>query len=56
MAGGRAPRKKPVGTGDEGDINISPTNSLLTSAIGKAGLLSLARAANDVYLDPFCRR
>ncbi len=32
----------PVGTGDEGDINISPTNSLLTSAIGKAGLLSLA--------------
>jgi Subtilase family len=32
----------PVGTGDEGQINVSPTNSLLTSAFGKAGLLSLA--------------
>src|SRR5205085_5402166 len=32
----------PVGTGDEGQINVSPANSLLTSAIGQAGLLTLA--------------
>ncbi len=32
----------PVNTGDEGAINISPTNALLTSALGKAGLFSEA--------------
>ena len=32
----------PVNTGDEGPINISPTNSLLTSTLGKAGLFSEA--------------
>ena len=32
----------PVGTGDEGQLNVSPTNSLLTSAIGRAGVLKMA--------------
>jgi hypothetical protein len=32
----------PVGTGDEGSVNISPTNSLLTSLVAKAGQLNLA--------------
>ncbi len=31
-----------AGTGDEGAVNISPGNALLTSAIGKAGLLKFA--------------
>ena len=31
-----------VGTGDEGQLNVSPTNSLLTSAIGRAGVLKMA--------------
>jgi hypothetical protein len=32
----------PVGTGDEGQINVSPTNSLLTSVLGSSGLLTFA--------------
>jgi hypothetical protein len=32
----------PVGTGDEGPINVSPTNALLTSAVGRAGVLTEA--------------
>jgi hypothetical protein len=31
-----------VGTGDEGQLNVSPANSLLTSAIGRAGVLKMA--------------
>ncbi len=31
-----------AGTGDEGPVNISPANSLLTSVIGKAGVLKFA--------------
>ena len=31
-----------AGTGDEGDVNISPANSLLTSTLAKAGGLSFA--------------
>ena len=32
----------PAGSGDEGQVNISPANSLLTSVFGKSGLLKLA--------------
>jgi hypothetical protein len=32
----------PVGTGDEGSVNISPANGLLTSLLGRSGQLSLA--------------
>jgi Subtilase family len=32
----------PAGTGDEGSVNISPTNGLLTSLLGRSGQLSLA--------------
>ena len=31
-----------AGTGDEGGVNISPTNSLLTSVFGRSGLLKMA--------------
>jgi hypothetical protein len=31
-----------AGTGDEGPVNISPTNGLLTSSIARSGLLKLA--------------
>jgi hypothetical protein len=32
----------PVGSGDEGQLNVAPTDSLLTSVIGRAGVLKMA--------------
>jgi len=32
----------PAGTGDEGQVNISPTNSLITSLIARSGVLTMA--------------